>query len=615
MPLNAPLAVNTDNPVLSPEAQQVFADNYFPLGPNTVGIFLGKRLEELGFRIIENRNDYTRIVAGLRGELTESWDFDAWVTYTRGDEERLNLNAASLSRIQQGLFVDPSGQGVDPSNGCVPVDLFGAGRLSDEAAAFIAAPPLVNVTEREQQLISAFVRGPLFGVPAGRVESAFGVEWRTDDGSFSADEALFSGDALGFSGSASVDGSEEVFEVYAEALVPVLADTAAVGEFGLELGFRRSFYDNAGSVNTHKVGINWQPVPALRVRATRQRSIRAPTVLEAFQERFIESFPFVNLDPTQDPCSASADPIGNGLLEKCVATGLPQDQVGVFEATVGFPTDRIRGGNSDLKPERADTLTLGFVLSPPALPELQLSVDYFDMEVHDRIDGLVSFIACFDRANTENRNCDAIVRDPVTYDVRELVEFNMNTGTRQTSGFDAQIGYSMDAPSLGAPGGASLNVNLMWTHLLDSTIQAAAGGTRLDCAGGFGFPCNLATDGLTYPENRVTTSLAYRSGGFGGFLTWRWLEGTQNAEPRNSALLGEPVRELAVPEIGSRSYLDVSLSYDLTDYFEARLTVANLLDTSPPVIGDAVSNNNVDTRLYDIFGRAYTLGVSLDWPQ
>ena len=614
VPLGAVLSINTDNPVLTAQSQQVFADNYVPVGPNTVLFFFGKRLEELGPRIIEDRSDYTRVVAGLRGALSQRWEFDAWATYTRGDEKTLNLNDASLARVQQGLFVAPSGQCIDPTNGCVPVDLFGAGLLSDEAAAFIGLPPLVNTTDREQKLVSAYVRGPLFELPTGRVESAFGIEWRSDDGSFVADQALFSGDALGFAGSAPVDGSEEVFEVYAETLLPVLSDDATLGALNLELGARRSFYDRAGDVSTYKAGIDWEPLPGFRFRATQQRSVRAPTVLEAFQERFTVSFPFVGADPAEDPCSASADPIGNGLIDKCVATGLPRDQVGVFEATVGFPTDRIRGGNSDLEPESADTLTVGFVLTPAALPDLQLSVDYFDLEVNDRIDQLVAFVACFDRENTEHRNCDAIRRDPVSFDIRELFEVNINTGTRRTRGVDTQLGFSMDVPSMFRSGDASLAVNLMWTRLIDSTIQAAAGGGTLDCAGGFGFPCNFATDGFTYPENRITANLNYLSGRFGGYLTWRWIDGTRNARPRNDALLGTPSGPLAVESIGSRSYVDASFAYELTNNIDARLTIANLLDSSAPIVGDALVSNNTDTRLYDVFGRAYTLGISLAWP-
>lgn len=217
-----------------------------------------------------------------------------------------------------------------------------------------------------------------------------------------------------------------------------------------------------------------------------------------------------------------------------------------------------------------------------------------------------------DPANTSGLFCDSIRRDPATYNVRELFEINVNSGVRRSRGVDTRIDSSFRAPGIGAEEG-SLNVNLIWTRLLETTIQAIAGGTELDCAGAFGFPCNAATDSMTYPENRITTTAAYRSGRFGGSLTWRWIEGTENAEFRNAALFGAPQPVLAITDTGSKNYLDVTLSYRFSDAIEARLIVANVFDTDPPMMADAVTSNNTDTRMYDIFGQAYTLSLSTRW--
>ena len=56
---------NTDNPVMTPATQLLFADNYIPVGPNMVTAWMSRRLEEVGPRIIQNNRDYTRVVAGL----------------------------------------------------------------------------------------------------------------------------------------------------------------------------------------------------------------------------------------------------------------------------------------------------------------------------------------------------------------------------------------------------------------------------------------------------------------------------------------------------------------------------------------------------------------------
>ena len=162
VPIFAGLVFNLDNPLLTPVTQQLFAGNLFPAGPNMVAGFFGRRMLETGARIIDNTSDYSRLVAGLRGELTENWDFDAWVIYNKADQDEQSLNAVSFSRFQQGLLVDPlTGQCFDPSNGCVPVNMFGENNMSPEAAAFVKSRPLLSTTSREQKSFSAFVRGDL----------------------------------------------------------------------------------------------------------------------------------------------------------------------------------------------------------------------------------------------------------------------------------------------------------------------------------------------------------------------------------------------------------------------------------------------------------------------
>ena len=95
------LQTNLDNPVLSQGARDVFADFIpDPNDPNIVSYAFRRRLLELGPRILETAFDYSRVVAGLRGDLGANWDFDLWLTYTKGDEEELFSNDASRSRFR-----------------------------------------------------------------------------------------------------------------------------------------------------------------------------------------------------------------------------------------------------------------------------------------------------------------------------------------------------------------------------------------------------------------------------------------------------------------------------------------------------------------------------------
>lgn len=616
VPVFAGLVINLDNPLLTPATQQLFADNLFPVGPNQVAGFFGRRMLEIGSRIADNTSDFSRAVAGLRGDLTDNWEFDAWVIYSKADEKNQLLNAVSFSRFQQGLLVDPlTGQCFDPSNGCAPVDMFGLNNMSAEAAEFVKSRPLNNPISREQKSISGFIRGDLGATWAGPISTAFGAEWRSDEGNFKADDLIFEGDILGYSGDAPVVGKETVAEIYAEAIIPLLDGAAFADYLSFEVGARYSDYKNAGGVESYKAGFEWIPTGSIRVRSMYQRSVRAPNLEEAFQEQFSSISPYVAGSSDEDPCSASADPVAAGNVAKCVLQGIPENQIGIWEATVGIPTTFVGGGNPVLTPEVAETITVGVVFSPESIPDLQISVDYFDLEVSDTIGDLAAAVACFDAANTSGEFCNAFERDPVTYDVVQVVETKINRGVQSTRGVDTQINWSTDLPGALAIGdnSADLVVGLVWTHMLDNKDQATSFGTEFDCVGKFGWPCYISRGGTTFADDRVTSNFNYRSGNLNVFLNWRWIGSTDNAAILGSAFFGVPDPDFAIPTVKSKSYFDLGFGYQFTGNIIGRLSIANLADTGAPLMADAARGPNTDAAMYDVFGRSYTLSLSLQY--
>jgi outer membrane receptor protein involved in Fe transport len=606
--------VNSDNPVLTPEAQQVFVDNY-EVAPGLAAIAVLRRLLEVGPRRTEHERDYWRTVVGARGELGKGWDIDGWLTYTKSSEKKFFLNDASASRFLQGLLVDPlTSECFDPSNGCVAVDIFGEGRMSAEAAAFLRITDVQNDTERVQTLASVVVTGTPLDTWAGPLDMAFGLEWRSDDASFKADDVLFTGDTLGFRGNAPVEGTENVVEIYTEAVIPLAQNTSWADYLGLELGARYSEYDNAGGVWTYKAGGEWQPFDSLRFRGMHQRSVRAPNNLELFQELFTESFSFVE-DSSDDPCSASNDPVAAGNTEKCVLQGLDASQVGIFEASL-TPTDFVQGGNPNLVPEVAKTWTIGAVITPEALPNWTISIDYFQLEVTDSIGDIDAVSICFDPKNTSNLFCDNITRDPnAGGNIVEIFEPQSNRGLIGTKGFDTQINYQTDLPAGLSlfDGNAQINVNLIWTHTLENRWQLNPVTQIVDCAGFFGFFCSIGIEegvGQTLPKNRVTTHVSYASGPLRIHLTSRWIDGTTNAAKMEAQFFGFPEPLLAIPSIGSKHYLDLGFGYEFNDNITTRFGINNLADTDALNMANAVVGPNTDTLLYDVFGRSFYLSVS-----
>jgi len=617
VPLFAFLETTLNNPVMTPEAQAAFAQ-YVPTGPDTVGFFFRRRMEELGFRIADTTNDYSRFVAGLRGDINENWDFDVWATYTNGEEEELLLNDGSYSRLQQGLLVDSvSGQCIDPANGCVPLDLFGAGALTEEMLGFIRSEPYSNLTSRTQKLISGYVRGSVFDLPAGAVDVAVGLEWRNDQGDFVADESLFLGDNLGWNGTSSVIGEETVKEVYAEALIPLLEDAPGARRLSLEVGGRYSSYDNAGSSNSWKVGAEWAPVETLSIKAMLQRTVRAPNLDEAFRQESTADWFVVNPDLVDDPCTASADPVGRGNVDRCVAQGIPESEVGTWEATPFYPVTEIYGGNPNLASEDAHTFTIGAVYT--GFNNWEASLYYFDIEIDDVIAGAEPLPVCFNVENNTNALCDNIARDidPVNdnYNISSVDYKLINAGVASSRGYDAQLQYTAELPGWMAIGSyADLTISVVWTHLLENNVALHPTLDPIGCKGYFGGLCSfLRGHEATFPENRTMTMLQYGSGNFSANLSWRWIDGSRNGIYLYNEARGEPPPTLAIEDVGSKSYLDLSLGYRINDNISLRLNVANLSDTDPAFMADATNGNNTDAGMYDVFGRSYRLSIAMEF--
>jgi len=600
--------INLDNPLLTSETRQIFVDNY-SCGPNLACIYIAKRFVELGPRLIDYERDYSRIVAGFRGELWKGWDIDVWITYTTQSSVETLHNTASRTRYLQGLLVDPvSNECTDPTGGCVPLDIFGEGNLSAEGAAFIRFEDLQNDTDRTNKLVSMFVTGSPFDTWAGSMDMAVGLEWRSDEAFFEADEALFTRDAMSFNGESTVSGSDEVFEIYSEFVVPLASDRIWAKYLGLEVGARYSDYKHAGGMWTYKAGGEWLPLEGLRFRTMYQRSARAPNSGELFEEQRTATRTAIRFDSGEDLCSASEDPVGNGFAEICILQGLAPEQLGIFEADVQYPVDWVYGGNPNLVPEVGETWTVGAVISPETLSSWLFTVDYFELEVTDTIGEIDANQICLDPLNVAHLFCENLQRDD-SGNIAKITQLTSNRGLLKTTGVDIQLQYVADLPESFVIGDqpGELTVNLYWTHMISHKDQENPVTEILECAGYFGFPCWGQNWMSTFSKDRVTSNIHYASGPLGVHLTWRWIEGTVNAATLTA---DESDPKPAIMDVGNEHYLDLGLVYEFGEHFAARIGVNNLLDNDPPQMADAVFSNNTDEGMYDVFGRSYYLNLS-----
>src|SRR3546814_6241356 len=86
----------------------------------------------------------------------------------------------------------------------------------------------------------------------------------------------------------------------------------------------------------------------------------------------------------------SASPVAS--FDRCALTGVTQALYGNIPECPAETCVTQGGGNPLLKPEEADTYTAGVILTPQAIPNLLVSVDYYNIKVDNYIGTVDPFL-------------------------------------------------------------------------------------------------------------------------------------------------------------------------------------------------------------------------------
>lgn len=581
-----------------------------------VRLSIGRRLEEVGPRQNLDERNAWRVVAGLRGDLGDAGDgfltnlnYDAYYLFARTLNTQRQFGNVSRSRFQQALLTNAAGTAcTNTANGCAPLNIFGAGNISEDAANFIRISA-TNVEESQLQVASGVISGDLFELPAGPAGFAFGTEWRSVSGRFSPDFALSSGDVVGFNAGQPTQGSYNVWELFGEVRIPLVADMPFADRLELNGAFRYSDYslDNVGGVWTYAGGIDWGVTKDLTFRAQFQRAIRAPNVEELFGGQS-QGFPSAD-----DPCAQPAAATNPVVRDLCIATGVPAGAVGTPGVQPNSQIQGLFGGNPDLKEESSDTYTIGAVFTPSAVPGLSVTVDYYNISIDDFITVLGGSLnnvldLCFNTIqdiNSQfcqaiNRNADGTIAEPNFVEV-----LNANIAKLKTDGVDLQINYTMDLDfgMLSETSTLSFYVLGTWLNKYNFTPVAELPDAIDRCAGQFGNTC-----GEPLPEFKTNTRMTYRDGPLTASIRWRWLDSVKDDQILNG---GVDPADLAAPSISSQHYFDLSATYDVTENLQIFGGIDNLFDNTPPLVGDSSEQANTFPGTYDVLGSKLFFGATV----
>lgn len=588
--------------------------------PNpTADLNFDRRMTEVGARIQNNNTDVYQINTGLRADLGGDWELEGYYSYGRTELTTSIQNDVSRSRLNAALAgggtatsCAPSVQVLFPT--CVPINLFGRGTITPQAAAFVR----LNFTDRsifERNNAQLNLTGTLFELPAGPLGFAAGVEYREDSLSYTPDDAKNTGDIYGFNAERAVSGSSSSKEAYFEASIPLLRDAPFARSLELEVGARYSDYDTVGGVWSYKFGGSWEPVDSLRLRALYQRASRAPNVFELFQAND-QGFPAV-LDPctTINPGTGAARTLSAGVRNFCTA------QLGFDPVTGGFvaqntQTESFFYGNPSLSEEKSDTVTVGAVWQPTFAEGLSFSLDYYKIEVEDYIGtifGGVSGIVgqCFAAGAAASGTTgapvstvaacnDAGIGLPLIYrDAAGNLKARAplgNVSALSTSGVDFSTRYGWNVPWAGGMWGEKLDIAVNLTYLDSYELD---GIEYKGTAGAYNISATL-------PEWKANVSLGYDVG------------------PVRLAYSGTFIDEMDnqgnIPDFADGGYIgvdaywyhDISATYQATESMEVFAGIRNLLDEDPPVFDNA-PDGNTDPNAYDVNGRYFFVGARLKY--
>lgn len=577
-----------DNPFIPQGVIDTYTDQGVPLpDPGAVVVAL-RRTTELGPRINEPERETGRLVLGLDGKINEDWGWEAYYQYGKNKQsQKWSGGLYSISRFNDGLSVeaDPDNPGsyrcsdADArANGCVPIDIFGAGSISDGAVDYVGVVS-TGEQEIEQHVLAATFTGQAFELPAGKVGIAAGLEYREDKLDTDYDQARKDGDVIASLG-VPVNGEYDVTEGFLEVNVPV---TEALFVDG---AFRYSDYSTVGGLTSWKLGAQWQ-VADVRLRTTFSEANRAPNLFELNNPGEVGFPTFV------DPCTDQGINGAGATQENCVAAGIPADWL---PGPSGGSSIGVESGNPELKEETAETFSIGAVYQPGWWEGSSLTVDYWDIEIEDAvelIDAQVKLNGCYASTDfPETPFCSGIERadSSQNFVVNNLDTELQNIGKLETSGVDIAFAYLLDASS----GLWNFSANGVYTKEFKRDIL----GTVDD---------NSEEPG--YQEWKWNTRVAWSSGNWQ--LAW------------STRYLGEGVVDnnlegiIADNKLDSVWYHDLYASYNFelqSGAVEVYVGGDNVSDESAPYIPSNSANSTccgaaTNAGLYDIGGRYYYAGV------
>ena len=459
-----------------------------PFNPFGTDVVFRYRVTEAGARVDHICTDVYRAVAGLNVHLPHRWEMESAFLYSEIDAEDKTFNNLSRAAVIAGL--------ADP-NPATSFNIFGAGNHINNPAT-IEGLKVTTTREGNSRIVGGDTKlnGPLYSLPAGDLFSAIGLEYRYEELEDKFDPLATSGGVIDLN-STSASGNRDVISGFGEVLIPIVSPAMEVPLFNnleVQAAFRAENYSDFGSIVNPKVGVAWRPIADwLLLRGSYGTGFRAPSLVQLFTG---------SLTFSQELRDA----------RRFVVTGAPEDE--------SSPLQVLSGGNPDLDAEDSENFSAGFVFTPPIVPGLFLSVDFFRVDVEHSISSLDPQFILDNEANFPG----FVVRSPPSASDMELgipgqvllinTSFQ-NLGFVKAQGVDIGASYVTPPTPIGI-----FTVRFEGAYLDSFEQQGSEGQEVLELAGTF-----------VRPKFRSRTMAGWRIGGFETVFTFNYTDSYLDSPP------------------------------------------------------------------------------------
>jgi iron complex outermembrane receptor protein len=560
-----------------PGATQLGADH--PDNPYDVPVRLRYSAFDVGPRVNESDNQAARILIGMKG-VAEAWDYDLAYQHSQSDLQVVRTGYLHYDRVRQVL--------TDPDS---PVGYWRIGAnsgLNSQALYDYISPQISAHSTTKQDMADAKASRSLLDLKGGSLGLAFGIELRRQSIALTPTSFTEARQIIGL-GYSAYSGVEEVAAIYGELQAPLTDSLKLSG------AVRVDKYKGYKAIASPKLGIKWQPLPWMALRASYTEGVRAPSPIEAGNGG-LASF------------AAARDPI------RC-PDGAPAPGAGPDDCELK-PIDIFIAPNRDLKPERAKHYSIGAVFDPT--PTTSLTLDFFQIRRRNEI--LVQ-----DFLSELVKNGDNIHRDdndlpgrPHSGTLQGIDLAYANADSTFVQGFDFSVRQRFELGN-----SANLMLDLQWTRM--NSFERNTGGVKTEYAGTHG-DCNV-TNCMGIPKDRVNLGATWDKGDWSvsGVVNYRGK--LDNTYGRTELFSPDGVTMIRRPsECGSKfsdgsdaprgceldSFYTINLSgsWRPSEVFELFGSVQNVTDRIAPLdplTYGAVGYNPLDYG--GAVGRYYTVGV------